>query len=69
FDFIKTGKKDTTLPIKGKGSVTLTWGGRTIQLKNCLYLPDIVINLVSAGQICLNRCSLYSTNNKFKVEK
>ncbi|KNZ46157.1 hypothetical protein VP01_7500g1, partial [Puccinia sorghi] len=54
FDFIKTGKKDATLPIKGKGSVTLTWGGQTIQLKNCLYVPDIVINLVSA---------------EFKVEK
>ncbi|KNZ45301.1 hypothetical protein VP01_827g3 [Puccinia sorghi] len=69
FDFIKTGKKDATLPIKGKGSVKLTWGGRTIQLENCLYVPEIVINLVSAGQLCLNGCSLYSTNNKFKVEK
>ncbi|KNZ48274.1 hypothetical protein VP01_5782g2 [Puccinia sorghi] len=69
FDSIKTGKKDANLPIKGRGTIVMTWGRRTIQLKNCLYVPDIVINLVSAGQLVLNGCSLFSSTNQFKVEK
>ncbi|KNZ54453.1 hypothetical protein VP01_2942g1 [Puccinia sorghi] len=69
FDFIKTGKKDATLPIRGKGSVVLTWGTKSVKLENCLYVPDIVINLISAGQLVNNGCTLYSGNHKFTVKK
>ncbi|KNZ49290.1 hypothetical protein VP01_5106g1, partial [Puccinia sorghi] len=69
FDIIKTGKKDATLPIKGRGSVALTWGNKMIKLENCLYVPDIMINLISAGQLIDNGCTLTSGNQKFLVKK
>ncbi|KNZ53951.1 hypothetical protein VP01_3093g5, partial [Puccinia sorghi] len=47
FDVIKNGKKDVTLPIKGKAMVLLLWGEGTLSLENCLDVPDIFINLVS----------------------
>ncbi|KNZ59574.1 hypothetical protein VP01_1700g5 [Puccinia sorghi] len=69
FDIIKTGKKDATLPIKGRGSVVLAWGNKTIELKDCLYVPDIVINLISAGQLIDNGCVLNSSDRRFTVKK
>ncbi|KNZ49890.1 hypothetical protein VP01_4714g1 [Puccinia sorghi] len=45
---IKTGKQGATLPSKRKGTVRLVWDNLTISLSNCLYMPDIVINLISA---------------------
>ncbi|KNZ46501.1 hypothetical protein VP01_720g8 [Puccinia sorghi] len=69
FDVIKTGKKDATLPIKGKGSVRLSWGGKTITLNNCLFVPDIVINLISAGQLTEKGCTLTAKKSKFSVSK
>ncbi|KNZ59752.1 hypothetical protein VP01_166g14 [Puccinia sorghi] len=69
FNTIKTGKKDATLPIRGRGNVKLTWGGRTIQLENCLFVPDIVINLISAGELNLKGCELQAKNSTFRVTK
>lgn len=46
-DSIRTGKKDANLAIKGTGRVTLSWGRRTVSLENCLYFPDIVVNLIT----------------------
>ncbi|KNZ61392.1 hypothetical protein VP01_1406g1 [Puccinia sorghi] len=69
FEEIKTGKEDATLPIKGKGSVRMKWGDRAIELKNCLYVPDIVINLVSAGMLDQNGCKIHSESGKFTVKK
>ncbi|KNZ53103.1 uncharacterized protein VP01_3341g2 [Puccinia sorghi] len=51
FDCIKTGKQDATLTIRVQGSVILTWGKRVIKLENCLFVPDIVINLISAREL------------------
>ncbi|KNZ50330.1 hypothetical protein VP01_4489g2 [Puccinia sorghi] len=69
FDLIKTGKKEATLPIKGRGSVKLTWGSMTIQLENCLFVPDIMINLISAGQLSLKGCEVRAKNSTFNVFK
>ncbi|KNZ54495.1 hypothetical protein VP01_2932g7 [Puccinia sorghi] len=69
FDVIKTGKQGATMPIKGKGKVRLTWGTRSITLENCLFVPDIVINLVSAGELDARGCSICSEDSKFKVSK
>ncbi|KNZ59912.1 hypothetical protein VP01_1645g10 [Puccinia sorghi] len=69
FNVIKTGKKDATLPIKGKGSVRLSWGSKTITLNNCLLVPDIVINLISAGQLTEKGYTLTTKNSKFSVSK
>ncbi|KNZ47798.1 hypothetical protein VP01_6130g1, partial [Puccinia sorghi] len=69
FDSIKTGKRDATPPIKGKGSVKLMWGGKTIQLENCLFVPDIVINLISAGELSLKGCEIVAKNSTFSVSK
>ncbi|KNZ56673.1 hypothetical protein VP01_2349g4 [Puccinia sorghi] len=66
-DVIKTGKQGATLPIRGKGTVRLIWANRTISLSNCLYVPDIVINLVSAGELVSRGCELSSKNSKFEV--
>ncbi|KNZ59062.1 hypothetical protein VP01_1807g4 [Puccinia sorghi] len=69
FDVIKTGKQNATMPIKGKGTVRLTWGKSSITLDNCLFVPDIVINLISAGELDAKGCSLHSTNSKFTVSR
>ncbi|KNZ61582.1 hypothetical protein VP01_1383g15 [Puccinia sorghi] len=69
FDVIKTGKVGATLPIKGRGTVSLTWKGISITLDNCLYVPDIVINLVSAGELDSKGCSLTAKNSVFTVSK
>ncbi|KNZ55885.1 hypothetical protein VP01_2554g2 [Puccinia sorghi] len=66
-DVIKTGKADATLPIRGQGTVQLRWKNTTIELTECLYVPDIVINLVSAGALIKKGCSLISSDNRFQV--
>ncbi|KNZ43830.1 hypothetical protein VP01_982g8 [Puccinia sorghi] len=69
FDVIKTGKQDATLPIKGRGTVRLTWGNCSISLENCLFVPDIVINLISAGELDAKGCVLLAEKAKFSVSK
>ncbi|KNZ60492.1 hypothetical protein VP01_1546g3 [Puccinia sorghi] len=69
FDVIKTGKEGATLPIEGRGSVILTWGTRTIKLENCLYVPNIVINLISAGELNSKGCDIQSRGLTFTVTK
>ncbi|KNZ54671.1 hypothetical protein VP01_2888g2 [Puccinia sorghi] len=67
FDTIKTGKQDATLPIRGRGSVRLNWGTREIRLENCLYVPEIVINLISAGELNSKGCTLIARGTSFVV--
>ncbi|KNZ52979.1 hypothetical protein VP01_337g6 [Puccinia sorghi] len=67
--YIQRRKKDATLPIKGRGSVKLTWGSRTIQLENCLFVPNIVINLISVGKLSLKGCEVHSKNSTFNISK
>ncbi|KNZ52677.1 hypothetical protein VP01_3485g1, partial [Puccinia sorghi] len=55
FNTIKKGKKDATLPIRVRGNVKLKWVGRTIQLENCLFVPD--------------SCELRVKNSTFRVTK
>ncbi|KNZ52358.1 hypothetical protein VP01_3604g1 [Puccinia sorghi] len=69
FEVIKTGKENATLPIKGKGSVRLKWGNSAIQLEDCLYVPDIVINLVSAGTLDRKGCQIHLESGNFYVKK
>ncbi|KAI7962507.1 hypothetical protein MJO28_000601 [Puccinia striiformis f. sp. tritici] len=68
-DVIQTGKKDATLPIKGMGKVTLQWGNSVLTLDNCLYVPDIVINLVSAGALIEKGCDINAGKGAFRVSK
>ncbi|KNZ53473.1 hypothetical protein VP01_322g3 [Puccinia sorghi] len=68
-DVIKTGKQDATLPIKGTGEVTLRWNDRQIKLQNCLFVPDIVINLISSGCLDEKGCSVVAKDGRFKVMK
>ncbi|KNZ59388.1 hypothetical protein VP01_1742g3 [Puccinia sorghi] len=69
FDVIKTGKQNATMAIKGRGTVRLTWGKNTISLENCLFVPDIVINLISAGELDSKGCALRSEKSSFIVTK
>ncbi|KNZ54529.1 hypothetical protein VP01_2923g1 [Puccinia sorghi] len=69
FDVIKTGKQGATMPIKGKGVVRLTWGKKSITLNDCLYVPSIVINLISAGELDAKGCCLNAKNSTFAVSK
>ncbi|KNZ49293.1 hypothetical protein VP01_5102g1, partial [Puccinia sorghi] len=69
FNVIKTVKQDATFPIKGKGTVRLTWGKSSITLDNCLFVPDIVINLISAGKLDSKGCILHSARSRFTVSK
>ncbi|KNZ53397.1 hypothetical protein VP01_3250g2 [Puccinia sorghi] len=55
-DVIRTGKKDANLPIRGHGKVRLQWGNMVITLDGCLYVPDIVVNLISPGLLDVKGC-------------
>ncbi|KNZ61785.1 hypothetical protein VP01_1358g6 [Puccinia sorghi] len=68
-DVIKTGKENATLPIKGIGEVTLRWNNRVVKLQNCLFVPDIVINLVSSGCLDEKGCSVVARKGRFNVFK
>ncbi|POW04228.1 hypothetical protein PSTT_10533 [Puccinia striiformis] len=68
-DVIRTGKEGATLPIKGVGRVILQWGNSTIAMDNCLYVPDIVINLISAGALLEKGCEIAAKKGKFTVLK
>ncbi|KAH9443964.1 hypothetical protein Pst134EB_033136 [Puccinia striiformis f. sp. tritici] len=68
-DVIRTGKKDATLPIKGIGRVILQWGNSTVSLDECLYVPDIVINLVSSGSVIEKGCQIVANQKGFEVSK
>ncbi|KAI7935206.1 hypothetical protein MJO28_016844 [Puccinia striiformis f. sp. tritici] len=68
-DVIQTGKKDATLPIEGTGRVTLQWSTSTVLLDNCLYVPDIVINLISAGALLEKGCQIVAKKGSFTVSK
>ncbi|KNZ45887.1 hypothetical protein VP01_771g3 [Puccinia sorghi] len=68
-DVIKTGKADATLPIKGTGEVILGWQGRILRLQNCLYVPDIVINLISPGCLDEKGCTVAAGSGRFVVKK
>ncbi|KNZ60939.1 hypothetical protein VP01_147g11 [Puccinia sorghi] len=69
FDEIKTGKQGATMPIRGKGKVRLVWENNSISLDNCLFVPDIVINLISAGELDSKGCTLLAKNSSFTVTK
>ncbi|POW01693.1 hypothetical protein PSTT_12316 [Puccinia striiformis] len=66
---ITTCKKDATLPIKGIGRVVLQWGNSIISLEGCLYVPDIVINLISSGGVIEKGCQIVANQHGFKVSK
>lgn len=67
-EHIGTGKEGANLPIKGKGKVVLTWRNSHIQLSDCLYVPDLVINLISPGVLVSKKhCLVSASGNSFKV--
>jgi hypothetical protein len=53
----------------GQGTVQLRWGNASIALQDCFYVPDIVINLVSAGALDKKGCHLSSNGGNFTVRK
>ncbi|KNZ49867.1 uncharacterized protein VP01_4734g1 [Puccinia sorghi] len=69
FDVIKTGKQNTVFPVRGKGTLCLTWVNNTISLQNCLLVPKIVINLIRNGELATRGCILLSQNSNFSVSK
>jgi hypothetical protein len=69
FDVLKTGKAKATLPVVGKGTVVLCWKNTTVALEDCLFVPDIVINLVSAGALVKKGCSINALTDKFTVKR
>ncbi|KNZ56893.1 hypothetical protein VP01_2293g3 [Puccinia sorghi] len=60
-NIIKTRKQDATLPIKGKGTFQLTWGNK--------FVPEIVINLIRAGELDSKGCVLQPEKSKLSVSK
>ncbi|KNZ46358.1 uncharacterized protein VP01_7330g1, partial [Puccinia sorghi] len=67
FKEIKTGKQGATLTIRGRGTVRLTWGKTRISLENCLFVPDIVINLISASDLTSKGCTLIAKDSTFSI--
>jgi hypothetical protein len=68
-DAIKTGKEGASIPIKGQGRVTLKWGNTAVSLEDCLFVPDIVVNLISPGMLDSKGCSVKAKGGHFSVLK
>ncbi|KNZ58905.1 hypothetical protein VP01_1836g6 [Puccinia sorghi] len=66
---MRTGKKDANLPIKGQGTVLLQWGKIKIALENCLFVPNIIVNLISPGLLDKKGCLVNARNGNFVVKK
>lgn len=66
-EHISMGKDRTNLPIKGTGTVKLIWKHQTIALSNCLFVPDLVVNLISPGKLIAKGCSLKSSKGQFRL--
>lgn len=67
-DSISTGKEGANLPILGKGTVKLSWRSSHITLSNCFYVPELVINLISPGELIAEKnCQLESRGQQFKL--
>lgn len=49
------------------GTAKLFWKGRKILLSNCLYVPSIVVNLVSPGKLMNKGCKLVANKNSFSL--
>lgn len=49
------------MPIKGKGTFQLTWGNK--------FVPEIVINLIRAGELDSKGCVLQPEKSKLSVSK
>ncbi|KNZ60501.1 hypothetical protein VP01_1544g1 [Puccinia sorghi] len=49
--------------------VQLRWKNSTIELKNCFYVPDIVIKLISAGELNKKKCYLWAKDSEFCMSK
>lgn len=65
-DFINTGKEGARLSIKGKGVVKFSWKGSSVTLSNCLYVTNLVVNLISPGKMISSKnCLLTSSKNQF----
>ena len=69
FDSIKTGKRGAALPVKGKGTVRLRWGSRSLDLTDCLFVPELVVNLISPGVLDAKGCRFNSTEGMFQVSR
>ncbi|KNZ48485.1 hypothetical protein VP01_5635g1, partial [Puccinia sorghi] len=65
----KPGKAGSTMPILGKVTVCLRWKNVTVDLEDCLYVPNIIIYLVSTGALNQKGCLVISEAGKFKVSR
>lgn len=68
-EYITTGKTDANLPIQGVGTVRLEWKDHTSTLSKCLYVPGIVVNLISPGKLLKQGCKLKAKRGHFKLRK
>lgn len=64
---VKTVKEGASLNIKGRGTVQLCWKDFTLQISNCFYLPEVTINLLSAGALNQAGCTLTAGRDTFSV--
>lgn len=67
-EHISTGKDGANLPIKGNSKVVLAGRNSLIQLSNFLFVPNLVINLISPGiLVSKKQCLVSACGNSFKV--
>lgn len=66
---IKAGNEGAELKIKGRGTVVLIWDNFTLELSNMFYVPNLTINLISAGALNQSRCLLKASKKQFKVSR
>lgn len=68
-DEIKTGKLEANLKIPGTGTVRLEWEDSVITLEECMYIPDIVVNLISPVLLAKKGCNLFQEQDQFRITR
>ncbi|PLW33189.1 hypothetical protein PCANC_23529 [Puccinia coronata f. sp. avenae] len=61
------GHEATKMMATRQGEATLIIGGRTVLLRNALYVPKLSTNLISFAQLIRDRAEVQSLNGKLQV--
>jgi transposase InsO family protein len=66
---INTSCGANTLAIEGKGTISLKFNDNPILFHNVLYVPNLVVNLLSLRHLLLEQCKINFEINHFSVLK
>ncbi|MBW0533782.1 hypothetical protein O181_073497 [Austropuccinia psidii MF-1] len=65
---VSTGDSSSSLWSIDIGTVNILCNGKTLSLKNCLYVPKLNCNLISLLELCQENVSIKRIHNSFTLE-